>query len=326
MKLFLKDYKGYIFTYYLGLFVTLIYCKLMEFISLGEIFYMLLFNTFILGCFLLYKYYKTREIYRMFESGIDIIEESYLDLGNSFLGKNVSNVLKKQHGLYEDKIQEYKKLHSDHLTFINHWIHQMKTPLSIISLQLQEYEGEEIAYDIAEEVDKLNKGLNMAMYFARLGEFQKDFKVQNVNLYNVVMNVINQEKRFFIKNKITPKVEVEKSIYLNTDEKWIKFILEQIVVNGIKYSRNYGKYLTLKSSESEKYIILDIIDEGVGISNKDIKRVFDPFFTGENGRRFGESTGMGLYIVKEVCSNLGHIVKIKSEVLEGTKVSVIFEK
>lgn len=143
MKLFLKDYKGYIFTYYLGLFVTLIYCKLMEFISLGEIFYMLLFNTFILGCFLLYKYYKTREIYRMFESGIDIIEESYLDLGNSLLGKNVSNVLKKQHGLYEDKIQEYKKLHSDHLTFINHWIHQMKTPLSIISLQLQEYEGEE---------------------------------------------------------------------------------------------------------------------------------------------------------------------------------------
>ena len=71
------------------------------------------------------------------------------------------------------------------------------------------------------------------------------------------------------------------------------------------------------------YIIIDIVDEGIGIPKKDIKRVFEPFFTGENSRNFGESTGMGLYIVKRVCDNLGHKVEIKSEIEKGTQVSIL---
>ena len=202
----------------------------------------------------------------------------------------------------------------------------MKTPVSVINLHLQDYEDEEIASNIQPELDKIDKGLNMAMHFARLDEFQKDFLVEKVNLYNEIIDIINKDRRLFIKNKIIPKVELEKDLIVYTDKKWIKFVIEQVIINGVKYSKNNGKYLTIKSRISGKYTVLDIIDEGIGIPNKDIKRIFDPFFTGKNGRKYGESTGMGLYISKEVCNNLGHNIEVTSEINKGTQVSIIFKQ
>lgn len=326
MKLFMNEYKGYIFTYYAGLIITLMYCKLMNFIKASEIIYILLFNTFIVSSFIIYKYVTTKRAYEFFEKGIENLDESILDLGKSSIGKNVSKVLNQQYNQYRLEIQEQNKIHDDHLTFINHWIHQMKTPVSVINLLLQEYEGEEISSNIQQELDKIDKGLNMAMYFARLDQFQKDFSVEKVNLYNEVVELINKERRLFIKNKIIPKVELDKDLVVYSDKKWLRFIIEQIIINGVKYSKNYGKYLTIKNREDDKYIIIEIIDEGIGIPKKDIKRVFEPFFTGKNGRKFGESTGMGLYIVKKVCDNLGHRVEIKSEIEKGTRVSILFKK
>ena len=326
MKLFMNEYKGYIFTYYLGIIITLTYCKLMNFIKALEIIYILLFNTFIISSFIIYKYITTKRAYEVFEKGIDNLEQSILDLGKSPIGKNVSNLLNQQYNQYKLNIQAQNKIHEEHLTFINHWVHQMKTPVSVINLLLQEYECEEISSNIYKELDKIDKGLNMAMYFARLNEFQKDFLVEKVNLYNEVVELINKERRLFIKNRIIPKVELDKDLEVYSDKKWLRFIIEQIIINGVKYSKNYGKYLTIKSRENDKYIIIDIIDEGIGISKKDTKRVFEPFFTGENGRKFGESTGMGLYIVKTVCDNLGHKVEIKSKTEKGTQVSILFKK
>ncbi|MGL5314965.1 MAG: sensor histidine kinase [Peptostreptococcaceae bacterium] len=326
MKLFINEYKGYIFTYYVGLVTTLMYCKLMNFIKASEIIYILLFNTFIVSSFIIYKYIRTKRTYEIFEKGIENLDESILDLGKSQIGKNVSNILNQQYNQYRLKIQEQNKTHNEHLIFINHWIHQMKTPVSVINLLLQEYEGEEISLNIQNELDKIDKGLNMAMYFARLDQFQKDFSVEKVNLYNDVIELVNKERRLFIKNKIIPKVELDKDLVVYSDKKWLRFIIEQIIINGVKYSKDYGKYLIIKSRENSEYITIDIIDEGIGIPKKDVKRVFEPFFTGENGRKFGESTGMGLYIVKKVCDNLGHRVEIKSEIEKGTQVSILFKK
>ena len=326
MKLFMNEYKGYIFTYYAGLIITLMYCKLMNFIKASEIIYILLFNTFIVSSFIIYKYITTKRAYEVFEKGIENLDESILDLGKSPIGKDVSNMLNQQYNQYRLKIQEQNKIHNDHLTFINHWIHQMKTPVSVINLLLQEYEGEEVSSNIQQELDKIDKGLNMAMYFARLDQFQKDFSVEKVNLYNDVIELVNKERRLFIKNRIIPKVELDKDLVVYSDKKWLRFIIEQIIINGVKYSKDYGKYLIIKIIENSEYIIINIIDEGIGKPKKEIKRVFEPFFTGKNGRKFGESTGMGLYIVKKVCDNLGHRVEIKSEIEKGTRVSILFKK
>lgn len=209
--------------------------------------------------------------------------------------------------------------------FINQWIHQMKTPLSIIQLKMQEDEGERPLEEIREDVYKLNKGLNMAMYFARLDSFEKDFVIEKISLYDLVIGKVNEEKTMFIKNRIKPVVEIDKNIKIYSDFKWIKFILEQLIINGIKYSRDVGKELIIKAEENFEYVKLTIIDQGIGISKKDVRRVFDAFFTGENGRKFGESTGMGLYIVKKVCDNLGHGISIESNLGFGTIVTVKFK-
>ncbi|PNB76914.1 hypothetical protein C1X30_31225, partial [Pseudomonas sp. FW305-BF6] len=101
------------------------------------------------------------------------------------------------------------------------------------------------------------------------------------------------------------------------------FVIEQLITNGIKYSKGKGKYLTVSGYKTENHIVLEVVDEGIGIQPKDIRRVFQPFFTGENGRILGESTGMGLYLAKKICENLNHKISIQFEVNRGTKVSIL---
>ncbi|EHN14905.1 sensor histidine kinase [Clostridium sporogenes] len=326
MKLFIKDNKGYIVIYFISIFITLVYLALLGFVQIGECLYILLFNTFILGCFLFFRYYKNKEVYRFLDKGLNNLDESFLDLGNSVLGEGISNILKKEHNLYEAEIIKYNKAYNDHLTFINQWVHQMKTPLSVIQLQIQEYEGEEPVESMKVEISKLNRGLNMAMYFARLDSFKQDFIVEKFSLYNLVRSKVNEEKQIFIKNKILPKVQIDDSIEVHSDFKWMKFVLEQLIVNGVKYSKDKGKELIIRAYDDKNSVKLSIIDKGVGIPKKDIKRVFEPFFTGENGRNFGESTGMGLHISKRICDNLEHGIFIESKVSEGTIVSIVFKK
>ncbi len=326
MKLLLKYNRGYIFIYLLSVVLTIVYSSIKGFISSSESVYILFFNTFILVCFLAFRYYQNRQLYRFLKDGITSLNDVFLDLGTSELSLNISEILKEQHNLYENEIQNCNKTHKEHLTFINQWVHQMKTPLSVIQLQLQEYEGEEKYDSMQNEVNKLTEGLNMAMHFARLDSFQEDFLVERVSLKNLVVNTVNEGKKNFIKNRIIPRVEIEEDIEVYSDAKWMKFVLEQIIINGIKYSKGKGKELLIKAVKNEKEIKLSIIDEGIGIPSKDIKRVFNPFFTGENGRTYGESTGMGLYITKEVCKNLNHEVEIEATVNKGTKVTIIFKK
>lgn len=325
MKLFLKDNKGYIIIYFISLLITLTYINLLGSLNVKESFYISIVNTFILITFLCVRYYKHRKIYTLLNKKIDNLNQSVINLGNSVLGEAISDILKQMNNLYSINIIDKNKKHQEHLMFINQWIHQMKTPLSIIQLKMQEDEGERHLEEIREDVYKLNKGLNMAMYFARLDSFEKDFVIEKISLYDLVIGKVNEEKTMFIKNRIKPVVEIDKNIKIYSDFKWIKFILEQLIINGIKYSRDVGKELIIKAEENFEYVKLTIIDQGIGISKKDVRRVFDAFFTGENGRKFGESTGMGLYIVKKVCDNLGHGISIESNLGFGTIVTVKFK-
>lgn len=199
MKLFIKDNIGYISIYFISTFLTLGYLSLIGSVKAQECLYILFVNTFILVCFLGYRYYKNKEVYKLFEEGINELDKAFIDLGNSPLGENISNILNKEHSLCEAEIIKCNNIHEEHLTFINQWVHQMKTPLSTIKLLTQEYEGEEPVESMKVEVDKLNKGLNMAMYFARLDSFRKDFIVEKFSLHNLALSKVNEEKQMFIK-------------------------------------------------------------------------------------------------------------------------------
>lgn len=325
MSLFLKEHKSSIAIYYFSMSLTTFYCFLASDFTFLDVLYAFLFNSFILLVFLGWKYVNTKNVYVLLNSNFDAIEESSLDQGDSFWGRHISALLKQQYRLYERNMQQINNNHQEHLTFINQWVHQMKTPLSVIRLQLEAHAGEPYAHGMSEEVYKMEKGLNMALYYARIDAFERDFVIERTRLKPLILDSISQEKKLFIKNNMLPKADVDDTIEVYTDVKWIKFVIEQLITNGIKYSKGKGKYLTVSAYKTEDHAVLEVVDEGIGIHPKDIRRVFHPFFTGENGRILGESTGMGLYLAKKICENLNHKIYIQSEVNRGTKVSILFE-
>ncbi|WP_228370412.1 sensor histidine kinase [Gottschalkia acidurici] len=237
----------------------------------------------------------------------------------------VSSLLKKQYMLYQESIEIYKDKQKEHLTFINQWVHQMKTPLSVINLIVQENEQETYMDSIKNELEKLDMGLDMALYMARFDTFTHDFHVDKVKLKPLIKQVINNMRRYFIVNNVFPEVDIDEDIMVFSDIKWLVFIVEQVIINAIKYSCMKSNKIYIKSYKEKNKVKLSIIDNGVGIPKKDIKRVFDQFYTGENGRKFGESTGMGLYIAGEVCKELSHDIEIESEEGTGTTVNIIFD-
>lgn len=206
---------------------------------------------------------------------------------------------------------------------MNQWIHQMKTPLSVIELITQD-EVDSRFESINEETDRLKKGLEMALYVARLEAFTQDFYVERVQLHKIVNDSVHEHKRFFIRNFVYPELEIDKGIIVESDAKWLQFLIGQIISNSIKYSSGSREKIKVKACKEGNTVVLEIIDSGVGIPKQDLPRVFKPFFTGENGRDFKESTGMGLYLVYEITKQLGHSVEIHSKVGKGTVVRIKF--
>ncbi|MED2150736.1 ATP-binding protein, partial [Bacillus thuringiensis] len=152
----------------------------------------------------------------------------------------------------------------------------------------------------------------------------QDFYVERLQLHKIVNDSVHEHKRFFIRNFVYPELEIDKDITVESDVKWLKFLIGQILSNAIKYSSGSREKIKMKACKEGNTVILEIADNGVGIPKQDLPRVFKPFFTGENGRDFKESTGMGLYLVYEITKQLGHSVEIHSEVGKGTVVRVIF--
>jgi signal transduction histidine kinase len=125
---------------------------------------------------------------------------------------------------------------------------------------------------------------------------------------------------------VYPEVRVDSDLTVQTDAKWLRFIMLQLLSNAIKYSAGTGLKVTIQAhrSEDHRQVVLEITDRGMGIPKSDMKRVFDPFYTGENGRKLKESTGMGLYLVKEVVHKMNHRIELESEPGRGTTVRLIF--
>ncbi|HHV64352.1 MAG TPA: HAMP domain-containing histidine kinase [Peptococcaceae bacterium] len=325
MKIFLRDHLSFLFLYILNMFFLFIfYWKLGGFETLENVYYFLFLSSFLLGVFLFYRYFSYRRLYAKLSKMPSNLEDTLTSAGNAPVSEGVNRLLREQYNLFQEQIQMYKRKQAEHLTFIHQWVHQMKTPLSVIHLILQENEGEPYIENIGQEIERISRGLNMALNMARLNSFEHDFTVETVLLPAVVSEVINEQKRYFIRKKVYPEVRVDEDMSVKSDRKWLKFILEQLLVNAIKYTEGENKKVIVSAYESEKGKVLEVKDQGVGIPPQDIRRVFEPFYTGENGRKFGESTGMGLYLANEVCKKLEHQIEIKSKPGEGTTIRIVF--
>ena len=225
--------------------------------------------------------------------------------------------------IYQDEVQSLYSAQSRQLEFMNQWVHQMKTPISVMNLLLEEKEIDRNS--IKEEIERLHFGLDSVLVNARLETFERDMTIERVNLKQLVQEVVTEHKRLLITNGVFPMVTVDEDFVVITDSKWMKIVLGQFITNAVKYTFEKNKKLFLTAQSSGEVIDFKIRDEGVGIPASDLNRVTQAFFTGENGRLTGESTGMGLYIASDVCNKLGHQLKIESELGAGTTVSLLFE-
>ena len=200
-----------------------------------------------------------------------------------------------------------------------------------IDLLLQEQEqnaGNEFVGSMREELDKLTHGLELALFDARLKQFNLDFSVEQVDIVACLREVVNDHKKAFIRGHIYPRIVNPTSpIFVETDAKWVHFVITQLVVNAIKYTRadenEPGEVVLAVTPEADAWVV-QVCDQGVGIVPEDIPRVFEPFFTGHNGRQFRESTGMGLHLAHEVCGRLGLGLSVTSEVGRGSRFCVVF--
>ncbi|MGN4446718.1 sensor histidine kinase [Bacillus cereus group sp. MYBK79-1] len=323
MKLFLSEQIPFICFSIMQLFVTLSVYWLDGYQNLPTALYSVFLGICLLIGYLTYRYFSHRKLYNKLSTPSKTSHESIQEMDSTPLSVAFQDVLATQYNYYQKQLKTWEYKQKEHLTFLNQWVHQMKTPLSVIELITQEENGESIE-SIVEEVDRMKYGLEMVLYTARLETFEKDFYVERVSLQDIVQEVVRENKRLFIRSYVYPEVKVNPNLIVETDGKWLRFVINQVVSNAIKYSAGSRKNITMATFEEGRSIVFEIQDHGVGIPKEDLPRVFHPFYTGENGRRFKESTGMGLYLVKNIIERMNHDIEIESEVGTGTKIRIIF--
>ncbi|ENK1244184.1 sensor histidine kinase [Clostridium sporogenes] len=337
---FLKDRISYIIIYFISISLVILIMHLTLFIKvidfpITNILYAYCVSIVILIIFLIYEYSKVRVFYKQLYRALnseDIIED-IINVGEvrTREQKFFTRLLKKIHKTYEGKIYKYEDIQKHYSNFINQWVHQMKTPVSVINLILEEEdtaEFKEVFDSIGEENEKISQGLNIMLYNARINEFNHDFNVEGIDILLILRQVINDNKKLLIRNKIFPQITGETAI-VQTDKKWIYFVINQIVINAIKYTvatERDKKTINFKIEEDTAKITVSIQDNGIGIPKEDLGRVFNAFFTGKNGRKTSESTGMGMYLAKRICNELGNELYVESEEGEGTIFYIIFYK
>ncbi|MBA2937166.1 sensor histidine kinase [Paenibacillus sp. CGMCC 1.16610] len=264
-----------------------------------------------------------RSFYSRLTDQLASLSQSVGQRESSPLPKALNRLLDTQYSHYRNKIQSWERKQREHLVFINQWAHQMKTPLSVIEM-ITHNEDDERLKSISEEVDRMRHGIEMMLYTARLETFEQDFSVEAVSLRHIVSEAVHEYKRLFIRSHVYPEVNIDEGFIVQTDAKWLRFIVMQLLSNAIKYSTGKGNTVTVSALKRNGVHVLEIRDQGVGIPKSDQKRVFQAFYTGTNGRSFKESTGMGLFLANEVAKRLELKLELESAVGEGTAVSIIF--
>ncbi len=324
MKLFLKEHALLIAIQIIQFFVILSIYFLDGYPRLLPALYAVFLGFFFLGGYLIYHYYSRRLFYKRLSNELESLDQSLQKTEQTPISEALDNLLKDQYKHYQEQIKRLESRQTEHLKFMDQWVHQMKTPISVIELIAQNLD-EPDSSNIREETDRMKTGLNTILYMARLRTIEQDFHIKPVNLTKLVSEVNRENKRFYIRNQVYPNFSQEKDgITVETDEKWLFFMLSQLINNAVKYSKGKGKTINISIYEKAGEAILEVKDYGVGIPETDKRRVFDPFYTGENGRKFRESTGMGLYLTKEAIEHLGHRIELESKVGEGSTFRIIF--
>ena len=261
-------------------------------------------------------------------------KESYKKL--KFLEKNILNdledlpksldiridyyhkIIEKLYEELEKLTQENRQKNTDMVDYYSMWVHQIKTPIAAMNFLL---DNEEVDQKILQqELFKIERYVEMVLTYIRLDSISSDYVITKINLDEVVKDSVKKYATIFINKKIKLNYVSHETMVIS-DKKWLSFAFEQILGNSVKYTSAGGE-ITIETCENK----LIIEDNGIGIKEEDLPRIFEKGFTGFNGRYEKKSSGLGLYLCKKTLDKLGHHIEISSKEGEGTRIEITFPK
>lgn len=236
----------------------------------------------------------------------------------------IMNIMKTMSKSMADHVNQFQFENREYKEYIEMWIHEVKIPIAAAKMIGENHKSEEMK-SILSEIERIDGYVEQALYYARSNTVEKDYMIKSIRLEEIVNQVLIHNKSALISKKTKVSLQgLEQEVY--SDSKWLIFILNQIIVNSIKYSETIPLELEIKAEEKKEVIQLTIRDNGIGINKNELSRVFEKGFTGQHGRVYKKSTGLGLYLCKKLCTKLSHGLSIDSEEKKGTCVTITFPK
>ncbi|WP_286152857.1 sensor histidine kinase [Sporofaciens musculi] len=302
----------------------------------------LIFWILILMLWLGYEYYSRRRYFHELWETLNKMDQRYL------LGELMPVSHRLEDGLYREmirisnkavieRIRQIEDEQKEYREYIESWVHEVKAPITSIDLMCENFKSDplenqgDVVRRIRLENQKIENYVDMALYYARSEDVYKDYVIRRTNLGEIAVVVLKRNKGYLIQSQIQAEVDCKDKAY--TDEKWIAFILNQLVLNAAKYCRKKGGKIWIYTSQKHKSdaltkhshgVRLVVKDNGIGIKEEELGRIFEKGFTGSNGRKTERSTGMGLYLCKKLCLKLGIEIYARSKAGEGTEVILEF--
>ena len=329
---YLKDRKFLILFYVIIMFFIsfIIFLDHSVRVSFNNILYInflctVFFLSYLVVEFLYFKKYYD-DLNDLINSGLEEIHSS-LPNGITSEQRFYNSLLKNIYKFQNEKIEKLYLDKVENMEFITSWVHEIKTPIAVSNLIIENSFNkpmEDTLDSIEEELRKIDNYVEQALYYSKIDDFSKDYFINELSLDTVIKDLIKKNAKNFINKRIRLNMH-HLEISVLSDKKWLVFIINQVLSNSLKYSKEGGS-IEIYGVLGEKNKRLIIKDNGIGIKPEDLSRVFNKGFTGYNGRIYNKSTGMGLYLAEKMCKKLGHIIEIKSEYGQYTQVEIIFPK
>ncbi|MDD2978469.1 MAG: sensor histidine kinase [Hespellia sp.] len=282
----------------------------------------------ILSAWLITNWLERRRYFQKMDRILEGLDQRYL-LGElmpkswHLEDKLYQGMIRKSNKAVIERIHQIEEEESDYKEYIEGWVHEIKAPITSISLicENRRKQGDSEYGTVGLENQKIENYVDMALYYARSEEVYKDYMIQETSLEAVVYEVLSKNRQFLIEHQIQAEVDCQDKVY--TDGKWISFLLNQMILNSVKYKSEHP-LLKIYTRKTEKSVLLILEDNGICIRKEELSRIFDKGFTGSNGRAHERATGMGLYICKKLSSKLGVDLRAESTWGKGTKMMIEF--
>lgn len=285
----------------------------------------------ILAAFLMVSYFGRRRYFQEIEDIMENISQQYLLgelLPTSFRLEDCiyQEMIRKSNKSVIERIRQIEEQQKEYQEYIESWVHEVKAPItgiaSICENRRKNQDSRDYT-DIMQENQQIENYVDMVLYYARSENVYKDYFIAQTDLADVVYEALSKNRLLFIQNQARAEVDCPDWAY--TDRKWLVFILNQLFLNSIKYHKG-NLFVKIYTEAKKDSVLLVVQDNGLGIPEAELSRIFEKGFTGSNGRRVGVSTGMGLYLCHKLCGKLGIRISAESECGKGTKMVLEFPK